>query len=198
MPSEDTKLQVLAEHYKNSCEILFLKIKQREKTFIFALILLCVILFQLYTPQEATQVLSQLISSHLGIDTDLNFLFVESVIWFSLLAIILKYFQSVAYIERQYDYIHTLEEYLCKHYENPVFTREGLSYLKHYPCFLNWTSFLYTIFFPILFIIIIFCKIIRDFQTMGMKSLLFWFNGFFFITIVISTIFYLTMMHEKK
>ncbi len=74
-------------------------------------------LFQLYTPQEAVYVISQFISNTLNISTQINLLFIQSIIWFGLLATTLKYFQSVVFIERQYNYIHQLEEQLSKEYE---------------------------------------------------------------------------------
>ena len=155
-------------------------------------------LFRIYTPDEALEVISQLISNRLNLTTQINFLFIESVIWFSLLAATLKYFQSVVFIERQYDYIHQLEDQISKEYDNHVFTRESASYLKNYPFFLNWTSLLYTIFSPILLVLIIISKIICEIKEIGFNNVLFWFNGISFLLIFISTVLYLKLIHFKK
>ena len=198
MVSENIKFQALTNHYKDSFEILQSKIRQREKLFLTVLCILTIMLFRFYTPQEALKIISQLISSHLNINAQINFLFIESVIWFSLLAITVKYFQTVVYIERQYEYIHKLEEEISKKYKNKVFTREGLSYLKNYPIFLKWTSFLYTVFFPILLVLIAVLKIGNEMQTSGFSSILFWINGIFCLFILIAALLYLRTIHCKK
>lgn len=198
MSSEDTKLQILAEHYNSTYDTLLIKIRQREKFFLLVLVILIVKLFRIYTPEEAMLVITQLISSRLGVTAPLNFSFIESVIWFCLLAAVLRYFQSVVYIERQYDYIHKLEKRLNAHFENSAFTRESSSYLKNFPRFLNWVSFLYTVFFPILLMAIISCKVTYDFHLMGFKSLLSWFNGLIFLAIITSTVLYLITIHRRK
>ncbi|GAH53543.1 unnamed protein product, partial [marine sediment metagenome] len=129
----DTKLQILAEHYKETFDFLQKNLKQRNRLFLYVLCILILMLFQLYTPQEASNLMSQFISSKLNLSEQMNMLFVQSIIWFGLLATTLKYFQSVVFIERQYNYIHQLEEQLSKEYEKKAFTREGDSYLKDYP-----------------------------------------------------------------
>ncbi|MDP8229863.1 MAG: hypothetical protein P9L93_02035 [Candidatus Gorgyraea atricola] len=198
MSSEDTKLQILAEHYNSTYDTLVVKIKERDKFFLLVLVILIVKLFRIYTPEEAILVLTQLISSRLGVTAPLNFSFIESVIWFCLLAAVLRYFQSVVYLERQYDYTHKLESQLSAHFENSAFVRESSAYLKNFPLFLNWASFLYTVFFPILLMVIIGCKVTYDFRLMGFKSLLSWFNGLVFLAIMTSTVLYLIVIHSRK
>jgi hypothetical protein len=198
MSLTDTKLQVLAEHYKNTFNFLQNNLKRRDRLFLGVLCILILILFQLYTPQEASNLISQFISNKLNITTQMNLFFVQSIIWFILLAITLKYFQSVIFIERQYNYIHKLEEQLSSEYGEKAFTREGSSYLKDYPIFLNWASFLYTIFFPVILLIISGSKIISECKTLGFKPILVWFNLAIFLFIVISVILYFIVLHFKR
>jgi len=198
MLSDDIKFQILTEHYKGSFEILQNKIKGRERLFFYVLCLLITMLFQLYTPREASEIISQLVSNRLNVSTYINFSFIESVIWFSLLAMTLKYFQAVVYIERQYDYVHKLEDQISKEYQGQAFTREGLSYLKNYPFLLQWASLLYTIFFPTILTLIVILKIVYEFSTMGFGSVLFWFDGITFSLIVVSVVLYMKAIHRKK
>lgn len=198
MSLTDTKLQILAEHYKNTFNFLQDTLKKRDRLFLGILCILILMLFQLYTPQEASNLISQFIANKLNITTQMNLLFVQSIIWFSLLSITLKYFQSVVFIERQYSYIHKLEEQLSNEYGEKAFTREGASYLKDYPIFLNWASSLYTIFFPVILLIISVSKIISECKTLGFKPILVWFNVAFFLFIKISVILYLIVLHFKK
>lgn len=197
MELNDTKLQVLNEHYAQTYEFLYSHLKKRDRLFAAVLALLFAMLFQLYTPQDASFLISKLISTKLGLKETINFLYIQSVIWFLLLAIVIKYFQAVVYIERQYGYIHSLEKLLSKPYEDGAFTREGVSYQKDYPAFLNWASFLYTILFPSILIIVSFSKIISEFNDHGFDEVLVWFNGVIFLFTIFSIVLYLIMIHFK-
>lgn len=194
---DDTILQILAEHYKDSYEILQTKIKLRDRSFFFVLCVLSVMVFQLYTPQEALNLITQFISNRLNTNTQINLIFIESIIWFILLATTIKYFQSVVFIERQYNYLHNLEESISNEFPGKAFTREGLSYLKNYPMFLWWTSFLYTIFFPIILMLVTVSKVIWDWKTKS-NSVPLWFNIITFLFILISNVLYLNVIHSKK
>ena len=198
MASDDTKLEILSEHYKNTFDFLQKNLKQRNRLFLYVLCILILMLFQLYTPQEASNLMSQFVSSKLNLSEQMNMLFVQSIIWYGLLATTLKYFQSVVFIERQYNYIHQLEEQLSKEYEEKAFTREGVSYLKDYPKLLSWASCLYTIFFPVILLIISIFKIVSECKLLGFKQILVWFNVAIFLFIAISVILYLIALHVKK
>ena len=198
MSLTDTKLQILADHYKNTFDLLQDSLKQRNRLFLYVLCILILMLFQLYTPQEASHLIAQFISSKLNISTQMNTLFIQSIIWFGLLATTLRYFQSVVFIERQYNYIHQLENSLSKEYENNAFTREGDSYLEDYPALLNWASCLYTIIFPVILLIISSLKIISECRMLGFREILIWFNATIFLFITISVILYLIVLHFKK
>jgi len=195
---DNTKLQILSAHYAHSFDFLQTHLKKRDRSFLRVLVLLIVMLFQLYTPKEASNFISQLIINKFKLSTAINFLYIQSIIWFVLLAVVVKYFQSVVFIERQYNYIHSLEDLLSKEYEKKAFTREGESYLKDYPLFLNWASFLYTMLFPAILIIVIFGKIISEFKQFGFAQILVWFNVLIFLFLAVSICLYLYVIHFKK
>lgn len=192
------KLQILSEHYTHTFDFLQSHLKKRDRLFIGVLLLIVVMLFQIYTPDETSGLISQLISNKLGLTTPINFLYIQSVIWFALLALVIKYFQSVVFIERQYNYIHALENILSEQYGGGAFTREGVSYLKDYPAFLNWASFLYTVLFPTILVVVVTSKIFSEYKQYGYGEILFWFNLLIFIFISISTALYLYVIHFKK
>ena len=198
MSLTDAKLQILAKHYKNTFDFLQDNLKQRNRLFLYVLSILILMLFQLYTPQEASTLISQFISSKLNISTSMNILFIHSIIWFCLFATTLKYFQSVVSVERRYNYIHQLEEQLSKEYDKNAFTREGDSYLKDYPIFLNWASCLYTVFFPVILLTISTSKIITECKMLGFKQILVWFNMAIFLFIAISVILYLIALLRQR
>ena len=194
----DTKLQLLAEHYKNTFDFLQSKLKQRDRVFLFVLVILILMLFQINAPQESEDMIFQLISSKLDISTQMDMSFIQSIIWFGLLADTLKYFQLVVFIERQYDYLHQLEKQLSEEYEGKAFTREGKSYLKDYPEILSWASYLYTVLFPLILMFICGFKIGRELKTFGFQQATYWFNTVICLIITISVALYLAALHHKK
>ena len=192
------KLQILSEHYAHTFDFLQSHLRKRDRLFIGVLLLIIIMLFQIYTPDETSSLITQLISDKLGMKKPINFLYIQSVIWFVLLAIVIKYFQSVVFIERQYSYIHALENILSSQYSDGAFTREGNAYLSDYPEFLNWASFLYTILFPAILMVVVTSKIIIEYKQYGCAEILIWFNALIYIFISISIALYLYVIHFKK
>ncbi len=195
---EIEKLQILSNHYSHTFDFLQTHLKKRDRMFFGVLILLAIMLFQIYTPTEASKIISQLVIEKIGLKSQINFLYIQSIIWFVLLAIVIKYFQSVIFIERQYSYLHSLENILSEDYKDGAFTREGKSYLNDYPVFLNWASFLYTILFPSILAIVTASKIIGEYKQYGYYEILVWFNGLIFLSILVSLTLYLYGLHFKK
>lgn len=194
---DSEKLQILSEHYSHTFDFLQSHLKKRDKLFMLVLMILAVMLFYIYIPLEVTNLVNQLIEKNLEINTHIDFLYIQSIIWFILLAIVIKYFQSVVFIERQYSYLHSIEELLSSEYEKSAFTREGKSYLSNYPAFLNWASFLYTILFPAILAVISTSKIVSEVKQYGINEPLIWFNALIFLFIIISLGLYFYGIHFK-
>jgi len=167
MELNDAKLEILSDHYKHTYDLLYAHSKKRDRLFAGLLLLLILMLFHIYTPNVASKLVAQLITNKLGVETPINFLCIQSIIWFILLAVVIKYFQEVVYIERQYPYIHSLETMLNKYYGDNAFTREGHAYLKDYPAFLNWAAILYIILSPTILLLIVTSKIISEYIKNG-------------------------------
>jgi len=191
------KLQILSEHYSHTFDFLQTHLKKRDKLFMWVLLILVIMLFQIYTPSEASNLITQLIKNKLEIKTSINLLYIQSIIWFVLLAVVIKYFQSVIFIERQYSYLHSLEDLLSSEYQEAAFTREGKSYLSNYPAFLNWASFLYTILFPAILAVITTTKIVSECKQHGFNGVLVWFNILVFVFLIISLALYTYGIHFK-
>jgi len=199
MLTEDTKFQALYDHYKDTFDGIRNHIKFRDRLFALILVVVTLMLFQVFSPQESNKAISQLVSAKLGLQIAIDVSFLGSVIWFSLLSLVIRYFQTAVYIERQYDYIHQVEDSLGAHYDGKTFTREGKAYLKNYPLFSNWAWVLYTIIFPLLLLLVVSAKILNEFSRVAyVASPLFLVNGLIFVGIVISTILYLLLIHFRK
>ena len=195
---DSSKFQILSEHYVHTFDLLQRSLRNRDNLFLGLLFILAVMLFQIYSPSIASNIISELVGNQLDTNANINFDYIQSIIWFSLLAVVVKYFQSVFFIERQYDYIHSLEVTLSFDYEGVEFTREGKSYLNSYPIFLDWMSFLYTILVPVILALVISAKIFTEYQGFFLNGVLFWFNLLIYFFIFISLCLYLYGIHFKS
>lgn len=198
MVTDDTKLQVLHDHYKDTFSNIQNHLKLRDRLFIFILFVITLMSFQLVSPKESTEAISQFVAQKFDLKSPIDISFLGSIIWFSLLGLVVRYFQTVVYVERQYNYIHQLEEQISPNYDGKAFTREGKSYLSNYPLFSNWASVLYAIIFPILLIAVASIKIISEFCSRVGMSLHLLFNIAIFVCIVISSLLYLFLIHFRR
>lgn len=198
MLTEDKKLEILHDHYKDTFVHIkdYLKLRDTLLSLIFLVITL--MLFQIYSPQESGEAVSQFITKQLDLKQSIDISFIGSILWFSLLTLVVRYFQTVVHIERQYKYIHKIEEHLSSNYNSPAFTREGKSYLSNYPLFSTWTWILYTVIFPVLLLIVVFAKMYGEWCHAGDITALRYINTAIFLSLFISTILYLRLVHFRK
>src|SRR6267378_5796439 len=148
MVSEDTKVEVLHAHYVDTFGHIRSALSLRDRLFVYILIAVTVMLLQVVAPHDADAAIGKIISTKLAVSGRISLSILGTVLWFALLGLTIRYFQTVIFIERQYAYIHSLENLLAANYEGPAFTREGKSYLSDYPKFSTWAWALYTIVFP--------------------------------------------------
>ena len=154
--SSDIKFQTLYEHYKDTFLNIKESIKLRDKLVALVLFVLALMVLYPFWPADAITAFSQITAQKIGIAINVDGSFLGSIIWFALLATIVRYTQVVIYIERQYAYIHHIEEELQKNYNSEIiFTREGKSYLNKYPLFSDWVCLLYTTIFPLILISVV-------------------------------------------
>jgi hypothetical protein len=198
--SDDTRFTALCSHYSDTFANIKESIKLRDKLTALILLVLAFLALYAFWPTDAITVFSGMSEQKLGFAINIDVGFLGSIIWFALLIVVVRYTQVVVYIERQYKYIHKIEEELHKHFDNSVaFTREGKSYLKDYPKFSNWIWVLYTIIFPFVLGIVVLIKIISEwmayFHSITASLLL---NTAISIFILISIILYMFFIHRQK
>jgi hypothetical protein len=196
--SEDKKLEILNDHYKDSFNHLQEFLRTRDKLFFWVLIVITFMLYQIFLPLEAKDVIGHIITKALNLDNAVDASFMCSVIWFSLLAIVVRYFQTVVNIENQYKYIHELEDQISRCYKNKAFTREGKTYLKDYWKFSKWIKRLYVIIFPALLLIVIAAKMHNEISVSGGLSILLVFDILVSISIAFFISLYMRAIHFLK
>lgn len=163
--SEDAKFNNLCAHYKDTLDLHQTTVKSRDRLFYILLPLLALFTLELSDPKTATGLAAQFFKKLTGADLGTNVYFIATLLWFSLLGLSFRYFQTVAEIERQYVYVYGLEKELNAHYGSSVaFTREGKSYEKNFASsgFHVWAWVLYTILFPLLFLVITTARIVAE------------------------------------
>lgn len=197
-PSEDTKLDVLNDHYKETVADFKKTGKARDSNFLYMLILVGVMAFQFVSPAQSQSVLTQITNQKLGVSAGLSINFLGSLIWFALLYVSIRYFQAVINIEKQYNYCHDLEAELSKYYEGKAFTREGKAYLKNYPIFSDWVHFVYRTIFPLLLTITITIKVLGEWLAKTYAAIPLALDTVIYLALVISIGLYVYSLHKTE
>lgn len=171
----ETEFNNICSHYKDTYEIHLASIKQRDTLFYALLVILALFSLQVTSTDMVNSALSSYVNKQLDISIDKNSNLFGTLLWFLLFGFSSKYYQTVIQIERQYDYIHHLEEIVSSKYPRTrAFTREGKSYLNEYPLFSNWIWFLYTLAFPLIILLCISIRIygeLANYESLGISLL---------------------------
>ncbi len=196
---EEAKFNNLCSHYKDSFDIHLASIKQRDKLFYWLLVIIAVFTLQLSSTDIVVNVVNDYINKAAGIKLGKSSDFISTLLWLLLLGFTTRYYQVVLEIERQYGYLHTLEEKLNGYYpETKVFTREGKSYLSKYPLFSNWVWLLYTVLFPCLIVFSVIMKAyseISEMQSIEVNQII---DFVCYLVIATSSILYIYRLHESS
>lgn len=154
-------LEIAYDHYKETFTLIKDSEKDRNKIFI----ILCLLIAGLYLlatePNSLFQVLKDLVKEYGKTSINFSISIVQSLLWIVLLFYSMRYFQVNSYIERQYNYLHIIEEEINAKIEF-TFCREGKSYLDKYPMVLDLIYYIYTWVFPVIYIGIVLYKIIME------------------------------------
>lgn len=194
----DKKLDLLSDHYKdtyNNC--LNEARKTREWLLFLILVTLTFSLFQLFSPKDAGDVIGKILSKQFDLPSAIDISFLNSVLWFVFLSLVVRYYQTVVYIEKLYAYLHVIEDKINGLLAEDFITREGKFYLQDYPQFSKFVHFLYTWIFPLLIILIACAKISLECIQANHFSFLLGFNVAVALLIGIATILYLLKLHFK-
>ena len=198
MLSEEAKIEVLHAHYLDTFKNIRNALSQRDRLFAYTVIAVTVMLLQIVAPKDTDAAIGKLVSSMLDLSGTFSLSVIGTVLWFAILGLVIRYFQTVIYIERQYAYIHSLEELLSAYYEGGAFTREGKSYLHNSPLFSKWTNAVYRIAFPLLLVLVLAVKLATEFSRAMTLDWLFAFDALTFGAIGVSVALYLVSLHGKR
>lgn len=189
------EIDLLYSHYNDTFSILKDKEKKRDRLFII-LFLLMMLLFLFSINQDSMyQMIKEFIKNKTDISLAFGFNVVLSFLWIILFYSTIKYYQIVVHINRGYEYLHKLEANIDSKVDFK-FERESKAYLDEYPILLEFIYQMYIKVFPILYVVIVYYKIILEWQ-----STEYIFNNIsntiMATLIIIATVFYFFALHPK-
>ncbi len=153
--SDDRTLSIVHDHYKETFAAIRERERLRDRSFMILIGLFALLALEVYNPAQVGASIGVL--HVLGTDIDLKQLPLSLLLdasWVLTLTVALNYCRAAAHIERQYLYLHTLEDWISAALgDDSLYRREGRVYLTNYPLFLNWAWFLYVIVFPVVLIL---------------------------------------------
>lgn len=181
------------DHYKDTFENQKSYLRKRDNYTIMLFIMVIVLSFQIKEPEESIKLANAFIQSEFK-EVTIEFKYLNTILLFAFLWLIILYYQINLLIEKMYRYIHEVEANLSRSGDYDI-CREGKSYLKHYP----WLSFIvhriYTILFPLLIIFITGLKFYHEYKH---EYDLLYIDFIATFLIILSSILYLSNRHFKE
>lgn len=196
---KEAELDIYYDHYKDTVAHLKEHGKQRNRYFTYLIILMALVFLNSTLPNDFNLLANAIVEDKTGITTFKNLKLLDSVLLFSLLIVLVRYYQSNLLIERQYEYVHGMEDKLNTSMTNFKILREGKAYLTGYPIYGKIVHRIYTIGIPVLLIVLLVVKWTENWAREEYKA---WISYFSFNTIVIATtivltLFYLVWLHFR-
>ena len=182
---------MLYDHYKGTYQLILNTIASRNRFFLLLFGILVIQILFVMTPNSINNIIVTILLHAYNVDISSQMISLQSVLWLLVLYFSIRYCQSVVYLERQYIYIHKLEATIAT-MGKIKFDREGADYLSHYPILSNFIDYLYKLFFPIVYFIIIGLKIYCEIVIAGTFLIV---DTLFFTICVILFAFYLYFIY---
>lgn len=155
----EVKYTTLYDHYKETIAYLKGDLAKRDKlTWILFALLIIYFLVEFKTV-ESIGIANFIVKDKFGDSILINYNLLVTAMLLSILLITMRYFQLCLNIEKQYSYIHNIEEKLNAISQEMLITREGYSYLREYPLLSALIHRIYVVFLPVAIIISMAIKI---------------------------------------
>lgn len=150
----EKQLEILHDHYKETFARLREAEALRDRLFLWVIGFFALLSLEIGYPAAVGGTLGKL--SIAGGELNLQALPLPALLnatWVAALTIGLRYCQTSVFVNRQYPYLHTLEETISPNVGGgDLYHREGKVYLRGYPLLLDVAWFAYGILFPLIVI----------------------------------------------
>lgn len=182
------------DHYKETCELQRNNEQKRNKYFIYFTITILILLLTSKYENNLYSYLKEILQFKYGINITIEANIIELFIWLITVYINLMYYQINATIEKNYKYIHNLEQNLSFNMKKKIL-RESENYLKIYPLFQNISYYFYKYIYPI--IVIFICTFKMFYNTLFRFNLImFILELIFYIMILLINISYIKFNYK--
>lgn len=192
MALSSENLALLHDHYKESFSLIRDRESQRDKLFLSLLLFYGLMIVEVQYPANVHGVLGSLTIAGNKVNLQLLPLsLLLSASWVFLAAYILKYCQVTTAVERQYKYLHMLEDRISSLLgDDEVYRREGRAYMSKYPRLLNWAWIAYTFLFPAALILATVVLYVVELTELRRSWLALLFDAIFAFSVIITLVLY--------
>lgn len=194
--TNEKKIEILYDHYKDTFENQKIYLQKRNYYTLICLGLILALSFQISNPDQSNIISNELIKKNIG-DIKIDFNYINNVLTFSLLWVVIMYFQVNFLIEKIYTYLHEIEAKLTDELKPFEISREGKTYLDHYPWLSTVVHKIYSIIFPLALISVSIIKwttekniLLKPFENGH-----FWFDTIFIFGTIFTSLLYLINRH---
>ena len=153
--SDSPRLEILHDHYKESFSYIRERERERDRLFLILIALFALLALEIQYPINFKGAVGTL--KFLGIELNVDALPLPAFLtatWVTVLVITLRYCQASINVERQYKYLHTLEDKISAELgDDELYRREGRAYKSEYSPFRWWVRRFYVIVLPVIAII---------------------------------------------
>lgn len=151
-------LEIIYDHYKDSNALIKSLERSRNRYFVLNSLILAFLIIITIQPIASIETFTSIIKQKAEINFSIEFGHIQSFVWLCQLYIITRYYQISLQIERQYSYVHIIENEISLK-TSFTFSREGESYNKSYPMLIQIIYIFYTFIFPAIIFIVIIIKL---------------------------------------
>lgn len=188
------KAELLYDHYKETVKASADMQAKRNTLFVYVCVFELINFVMLLFPQVINSALSAFLLETYKVSLSDLLGLLPTGIWLITTYVLVRYFQTTIYVERQYPYIEVIEAEISKETGLSCFDRESNAYLSNYPKVLDLIHIFYTWMIPILLQVINTVKIILEWKvTPGIATT--WANTLIYVFLLTLTILFLIFMH---
>ena len=189
---KDSVLNILHDHYKESFAYIREREKSRNRLFLLVILLTGALFLQIQYPLNFKAAIKELKLPNTNLSLEsLPLSSLLSMTWTFLFVITLQYCQHSINVERQYRYLHLLEDKISDLLgDADIYRREGKAYLKDYPAFSNWAWVFYTFLFPLLMLVSVIALFVLEFGKLNYSIYYEIYDGFVGTGVLVSLFLY--------
>lgn len=191
------KIELLYDHYKETVKVSTDMQAKRNVLFVYVCVFEMINFIMLLFPQVINSALSSFLLDEYKISLSEMLCLLPTGIWLVTTYVLVRYYQTTIYVERQYPYIKVIEDEIAKETQLVCFNRESKTYLSNYPKVLDMIHIFYTWMIPILLQVINTVKIFLEWRS-TQNTIVILVDTAMYIFLLVLTFYFLGFLHFRK